>query len=67
MFVDREKTCDKVPTEEVWYCMRKSGVAEKYVRIVRYMYDDSTTAARCAVGVTDGWFEVNADCTNDRL
>ena len=40
--------------------MRKSGLAEKYVRIVQVncMYDDSTTAVRCAVGVTEG-FEVN--------
>ena len=37
--------------------MRKSGLAEKYVRIVQDMYDDSTTAVRCAVGVTEG-FEV---------
>ena len=35
----------------------KSGLAEKYVIIVRDMYDDSTTAVRCAVGVTEG-FEV---------
>ena len=27
------------------------------MRIVQYMYDGSTTAARCAVGVTEG-FEV---------
>ena len=47
----------EVPREEVWYCMRKSGLAEKYVRIVQDMYDDSTTAVRCAVGVTEG-FEV---------
>ena len=33
---------------------RKSGLAEKYVRIVQDMYDDSTTAVRCAVGVTEG-------------
>ena len=33
--------------------MRKSGLAEKYVRIVQDMYDDSTTAMRCAVGVTE--------------
>ena len=57
MFVDLEKAYDKVPREEVWYCMRKSGLAEKYVRIVQDMYDDSTTAVRCAVGVTEG-FEV---------
>ena len=57
VFVDLEKAYDKVPREEVWYCMRKSGLAEKYVRIVQDMYDDSITAVRCAVGVTEG-FEV---------
>ena len=57
MFVDLEKAYDKVPREEVWYCMRKSGLAEKYVLIVQYMYDGSTTAVRCAVGVTER-FEV---------
>ena len=47
----------------MWYCMRKSGLAEKYVRIVHDMYDhdDGITvvrcAVRCAVGVTEG-FEV---------
>ena len=55
--MDLEKAYDKVPREEVWYCMRKSGLAEKYVRIVQDMYDGSTTAVRCAVGVTEG-FEV---------
>ena len=57
VFVDLEKAYDKVPREEVWYCMRKSGLAEKYARIVQDMYDGSTTAVRCAVGVTEG-FEV---------
>ena len=57
VFVDLEKAYDKVPRDEVWYCMRKSGLAEKYVRIVQDMYDDSITAVRCAVGVTEG-FEV---------
>ena len=35
VFVDLEKAYDKVPREEVWYCMRKSGLAEKCVRIVQ--------------------------------
>ena len=37
--------------------MRKSGLAEKYVRIVQDMYDDSIIAVKSAVGVTV-WFEV---------
>ena len=57
VFVDLEKAYDKVPREEVWYCMRKSGLAEKYVRTVQDMYDDCITAVRCALGVTEG-FEV---------
>ena len=27
VYVDLEKAYDKVPREEVWYCMRKSGLA----------------------------------------
>ena len=55
VFLDLEKAYDKMPREEVLYCMRESGLAEKYVSIVQDilgMYDDSSTAVRCAVGVT---------------
>ena len=55
VFMDLEKAYDKVPREEVLYCMRKSGLAEKYVRIVQDMYDGSTTAVMCAIGVTEGF------------
>ncbi|KAK3526558.1 hypothetical protein QTP70_030697 [Hemibagrus guttatus] len=44
---------DRVPREELWYCMRKSGVAEKYVRVVQDMYERSRTVVRCAVGQTE--------------
>ena len=57
MFVDLEQTYDKVQREELWYCMIKSGQAEKYVRIVQDMYDDNTTVVMCAVGVTEGFEE----------
>lgn len=35
--------------------MRKSGVSEKYVTVVKDMYDDSETAVRCAVGTTESF------------
>ncbi|KAK3507962.1 hypothetical protein QTP70_005447 [Hemibagrus guttatus] len=53
VFVDLEKAYDRVPREELWYCMRKSGVAEKYVRMVQDMYERNRTVVRCAVGQTD--------------
>ncbi|KAK3546604.1 hypothetical protein QTP70_030475, partial [Hemibagrus guttatus] len=49
VFVDLEKVYDRVPREELWYCMRKLGVAEKYVRVVQDMYERSRTVVRCAV------------------
>ena len=32
--------------------MRKSGIVEKYVRIVQDMYEESETVVRCAIGTT---------------
>ncbi|KAK3561668.1 hypothetical protein QTP86_012489 [Hemibagrus guttatus] len=49
VFVDLEKAYDRVPREELWYCMRKSGVAEKYVRVVQDMYERSRTVLSCAI------------------
>ncbi|KAK3512866.1 hypothetical protein QTP70_028938 [Hemibagrus guttatus] len=53
VFVDLEKAYHRVPREELWYCMRKSGVAEKYIRVVQDMYERSRTVVRCAVGQTE--------------
>ncbi|KAK3569915.1 hypothetical protein QTP86_007356 [Hemibagrus guttatus] len=50
---DLEKAYDRVPRKELWYCMRKSVVAEKYVRVVQNMYERSRTVVRCAVGQTE--------------
>ena len=52
VFVDLEKTYDRVPREELWYCMRKSEIAQKYVRLVQDRYEESETVVKCAVGTT---------------
>ena len=49
-------TVPHVPREELRFCVKKSGVAEEYVRLVQGMYDGSRTMVKCgAVGVTGGF------------
>ena len=55
VFVDLVKAYDRVPRKELWYCMRKSGMAEKYVQLVQGMYEESKTVVRCAIGTTESF------------
>ena len=35
VFMDLEKAYNRVPREDLQYCMRKSGMAEKYMQLYR--------------------------------
>ena len=55
IFVHREKAYDRVLRGELLYCMRKSGIVEKYVQLVQDMYEESETVVRCAIGTTESF------------
>ena len=55
VFVKLEKAYYRVLREKLWYCMRKSGIVEKYVRLVQDMYKESETVVRCAVETTESF------------
>ena len=46
---------NRVPREELWYCMRKSGLPEKYVQLVQDMHEESKTMVRCALGTSESF------------
>jgi len=53
VFVDLEKVYDTVPRDLIWYCLRKKGVPEHYVRIIRDMYKNCTTSVTTSEGATE--------------
>ena len=55
VFVDLEKVYDRVLREELWYCMIKSEIVEKYVRLAQDMYEESKKVVRCAVGTIESF------------
>ena len=40
VFIDIEKADDRVPSEEVWNCLRLKEVNEKYIRMIQDMYGE---------------------------
>ena len=53
VFVYLEEAYDRVPKEELWYCMRKSEMAKKDELLVQDMYERSQTVVKCAIRTTE--------------
>ena len=51
MFIDLEKAYDRVPLQEVCLCLREQGVPPKYVRLVKFTYEDARKQLMTSIGV----------------
>ena len=49
-FVDLEKTCNRVPREILYWCLRKRGVTEKMIKVIRSLYEGGHTIVQCSAG-----------------
>ena len=50
VFVDLEKAYDTLPTDLIWFCLRKRGVPEACVSAIKDMYRDCKTSVVTSVG-----------------
>ena len=53
VFVDLEKAFDRIPRDLIWWCLRKKGVPEEYVKIVQDMYRSCNTKVVTQKGETE--------------
>ena len=53
VFVDLEKTYDRVPRELIWWSLRKKRVPEAYIKIIQDMYEDCQTQVTTREGNTE--------------
>jgi hypothetical protein len=53
VFIDLEKTCDKVPRNVMWWALQKHKVSTKYITLIKDMYDNVVISVRISDGNTN--------------
>ena len=53
VFGDLENAFDRIPRDVIWWCLRKKGMPEEYVKIVQDMYRSSKTQVVTQKGETE--------------
>ena len=66
--MDLEKAFDRVPREVLWWALRRVGVDERLVKVVKSMYVGVTTAVKLGggesveFGVKVRWVSIRVRC-----
>jgi hypothetical protein len=50
VFIDLEKTYDKVPRNVMWWALQKHKVSTKYIILIKDMYDNVVTTVQTSYG-----------------
>jgi hypothetical protein len=53
IFIDLEKSYDKVPRNIMWWALQKHKVLTKYITLIKDMYDNVVTSIRTSDGDTN--------------
>ena len=53
VFIDLEKTYDRVPREVLWRCFEEKRVSPAYIRVIKDMYEGGQTSVRTPGGVSN--------------
>jgi hypothetical protein len=58
IFIDLEKSYNKVPRNVIWWALQKHKVSSKYITLIKDMYDNVVTSIRTSDGDTND-FPIN--------